>query len=270
VTKSGRAEQLNRTRLRPTHSRKIVGPALQARRGAAYLASLPGAARNTTPLPPTVPGAEGAGGQPGSGSELRRRVATELALISAGAALFLRFGPHDLFVYLGLASLAGAAVALSAKQTRERIWGPVPLPRAVRLRRSAAHLAVLTLPVALLLLACGLYLYGPSVLRLGVLFTFAFYLPWALLQQTLFQFYLLGRLRVLFPLASPLLLSVVDGLLYGMTHFPSGWLLAGLTVACGIVWSYCYHRDRVLLPVAVSHAVLGTAFFCWAMNGGFF
>jgi hypothetical protein len=72
------------------------------------------------------------------------------------------------------------------------------------------------------------------VLRLQVLLTFAFYLPWALLQQTLFQFHLLGRLRVLFPFASPVLLSVVDGVLYGMTHLPSGWLLAGFMVASGI------------------------------------
>jgi membrane protease YdiL (CAAX protease family) len=204
------------------------------------------------------------------GSSLRRRVATELIALTVGATLFLRFGPHNLLVYVGLASLAAAAVGLTARHTRERIWGPAPASRAHRLRRSAVQMAVLTMPVALLFLACGSYLYGTSVLRVQVLITFAFYLPWALLQQTLFQFYLLGRLRVLLPFASPVFLSILDGMLYGMTHLPSGWLLAGLTVMAGIVWSYCYQRDRSLLPIAASHAVLGTAFFCWALNGGVF
>lgn len=207
---------------------------------------------------------------PALGSSLRYRVAAELAALTVGAILFLRFGPHNLFVYTGLALLFGAAVGLTAKHTRERVWGPASAPRAVRVRRSAALMTALTLPVAFLFFIYGYYLYGSSVLRLQVLLTFAYYLPWALLQQTLFQFYLLGRLRVLLPLASPVLLSVVDGVLYGMTHLPSGWLLAGLTVASGVVWSYCYHRDRSLLPIAVSHAVLGTAFFCWALNGGLF
>lgn len=239
---------------------------------------MPVVAPRNPPNPLDVPSPRWTGGDRSSArssalapeARLRRRVAAELLALSFGAALFLRFGPHDLFLYVGLASFAGAAVALSAKDTRERVWGPSAAPRADRLRRSAAHMALLTLPVAFVLLACGLYLHGPSVLRLETVFTLAFYLPWAFLQQALFQFYLLGRLRALFPLASPALLSAVDGLLYGTAHLPSGWLLAGLTVACGIIWSFCYHRDRVLLPLAVSHAVLGTAFFCWAMNGGVF
>jgi membrane protease YdiL (CAAX protease family) len=39
--------------------------------------------------------------------------------------------------------------------------------------------------------------------------------------------------------------------------------LALLTAAAGIVWSWVYQRDRVLMPVALSHALLGTTYFAW-------
>ena len=86
------------------------------------------------------------------------------------------------------------------------------------------------------------------------------YFPWALLQQTLFQFYLLGRLLVLFPKQYVAVPMTITGACFGLVHLPDVWT-ALATVASGIVWSFIYYRYRLLLPLAFSHAALGSAFY---------
>ena len=71
------------------------------------------------------------------------------------------------------------------------------------------------------------------------------YMVWALAQQALLQFYLLGRVRALLPSAPPLVLSVINGVLFGAVHLPDAEVVA-LTVAGGTIWSQIYQRDRVL------------------------
>ena len=44
------------------------------------------------------------------------------------------------------------------------------------------------------------------------------YLPWALIQQILFQFYLLGRVRTFCPSLHPLAPSALNGLIFGLVH----------------------------------------------------
>ena len=92
-----------------------------------------------------------------------------------------------------------------------------------------------------------------------ILLAVAFYLPWALLQQTLFQFYLFGRLLTLLP---PWLAVACTALAYGLVHLPDP-VLSAFTALAGIFWSYVYNRYRRLLPLAVSHACLGAAFHYW-------
>jgi hypothetical protein len=36
-----------------------------------------------------------------------------------------------------------------------------------------------------------------------------------------------------------------------------------VTIIGGILWSYSYHRDRYVLPIAISHALLGSTFYYW-------
>jgi membrane protease YdiL (CAAX protease family) len=43
-------------------------------------------------------------------------------------------------------------------------------------------------------------------------------------------------------------------------HLPDAWLALAACLT-GTVWSYSYLRDRQLLPIAVSHAVLGVSFY---------
>jgi membrane protease YdiL (CAAX protease family) len=76
------------------------------------------------------------------------------------------------------------------------------------------------------------------------------------------------RLRVLLPSLPPLGLAAVNGLVFGAVHLPS-WELAVATAVAGTVWSQAYQRDRVLLPIAFSHALLGTAYFAWVLHSGF-
>ncbi len=103
------------------------------------------------------------------------------------------------------------------------------------------------------------------LLRYSILWRF---IPWSFLQQTIFRFYLLGRLRGLLPLASPSLLAVVNGTAYRLTQLPD-WHVVLVTVVAGIVWSYFYLRDREILPIAISHAILGSTFYYSVTARGF-
>jgi hypothetical protein len=74
------------------------------------------------------------------------------------------------------------------------------------------------------------------LLTTGLAASVALYIPWAAVQQTLFQFYLHGRLRALLRSASPLLPCALTGTCYGLVHLPD-LRLAALTSGAGIVWS---------------------------------
>lgn len=203
----------------------------------------------------------------------RRRVALELGALGAGAALYLALLPRrPAALDAALAVLALGAVAWSASRDPERIWGPVPGPRRERLRRATGRMAALTLPVVGLFaawrvgrdVAAGAGWSGAAAgLAPGALAAvLPLYVAWALVQQALVQRYLLDRLRVLLPSAPPLLTVTVSGLLFGAVHLPD-WSLAALVAVAGAAWSDCYRRHRLLLPVALSHAVLGATYFAW-------
>ena len=88
------------------------------------------------------------------------------------------------------------------------------------------------------------------------------YLPWALLQQTLFQFYLLGRVRTLCPSLHPLAQSALNGLIFGLVHTTDIWIVLVAALG-GTLWSLLYLRFRRLWPLAVSHAFVATTFYYW-------
>jgi membrane protease YdiL (CAAX protease family) len=204
-------------------------------------------------------------------SGLRRRAAIELGILGSSTALFFAVMPtRPLEADMALALLALVLVGLSARETRTRFWGPVEPSWSARFRRSSGLVLGLGLPVVLAFGASAALaleqrsagavlgrLFGP-----GFWAVLAPFVPWAVVQQTLFQFYLLGRLRALLPEAAPLVPVVLTGLAYGAVHLPDREL-ALLTAAAGILWSFSYERDRVLLPVALSHALLGTTYFAW-------
>jgi hypothetical protein len=214
---------------------------------------------------------------------MRLRMVAELLTLALLTGLFLAFAPdnyHNTGTYFGLALVAFGLVAFGRTETRERIWGPPESPAFDRVRRCTVNMSMFTIPPIALFLILGLaqrYVW-PSIqfedvpkpitpmVSLHFLAALVIYPLWAMLQQTLFQFYLLGRLRALLPFASPLLLSTLNGFAYGLVHLPSGYLLTLVTILGGIVWSYSYYRDRYVFPIALSHGLLATTFYYWIIG----
>lgn len=198
-----------------------------------------------------------------------RSVAWELAAIGAATAAFVASfqvrPPYVDFV------LAGAAVALivgSAARSR-RLWalaGPAE-PHATR-RAWLATLAFTAVALAGLALA-GLLAADragtPASARFAnghMLAAAALYLPWALLQQCIFQFYLFGRWLRVVPLPLGVALTAAS---FAAVHFPR-WPVMLVTLCAGAVWALAYLRWRRLLPLALSHALLGTALHYWVFD----
>jgi CAAX prenyl protease-like protein len=201
---------------------------------------------------------------------LRTRIFLELSLLGASTAGFLLLFPERPWgVDLGLALLALGLIGLNAGFTRNAIWGRFPLSETGRLRRC--------LVITLGLTACGVF--GMLALGMGMAYTqggweevfrriftwrlfpaIGLYFPWALLQQTLFQFYLLGRLRVLIPSKSPLPAIALTGIGYALVHLPD-WGITVMTSLAGLFWSSLCYAFRVLSPLALSHSILGSTFY---------
>src|SRR6266404_1022765 len=202
---------------------------------------------------------------------IRGKVAVELGVIAVLTAVFLLLFPRrSPAVDVGLAGFALLALAVSATYTKKVIWAASPPPVAEkRFNRCIAVVFWVTVPPALLfLLIGGIVAYrnggwpavADRVFNWRILAAFGCYLPWALMQQTLLQFYLLGRLLALFPKRLLFVPMMITGTCFGLVHLPDVWT-ALVTVASGVVWSFIYYRYRLLLPLALSHAALGSAFY---------
>jgi len=203
----------------------------------------------------------------------RRRAAIELLILGLLATGFLALFPRrPISVDLVLAVLASVLVLLNAGYTRTHIWGL--LPRQVEgtdWRPGVFVTMTLTVLVVLVFFLIGvavgyqgadwpgakariLHPYLPTAVLL--------YVPWALIQQILFQFYLLGRVCTLCPSLHPLAQSLLNGLVFGVVHTTDIWILL-LAALGGTLWSFLYLRYRRLWPLVVSHALIGTTFYYW-------
>jgi len=204
---------------------------------------------------------------------VRARVALELLTLTILAATFLSFFPRrPLAVDVSLALCALGLLGLNARYTREVIWARFPPNRSSGgLNPCLTATMAVTLGAVLGFLVAGIVIgYGTGgwdavvarVLNWKLLLAICVYFPWALLQQTLFQFYLLGRLRALFPAVHPIVLSSFNGVAYALVHLPDVWITM-MTAFGGVFWSYMYYQYRLVLPLALSHAVLGSTFYYW-------
>jgi membrane protease YdiL (CAAX protease family) len=190
----------------------------------------------------------------------------ELAtLLSLAAGVLLLFPQRPTWVNLLLAGLGLLLLLANGRYTRQVVWArhPAEGDRRQRDLRCTVAAGAFTLLGALALAALSLGLDGGARLRQpqapAVL---PLYFAWALLQQYLFQFYLLGRLLVVLPVAPAITLT---GLAFASAHLPH-LALAAATLVPGLVWTALYYRYRSLLPLAVSHAVLGSCLFHWIIG----
>lgn len=195
--------------------------------------------------------------------KVKKILLVELSLILGAAVVFLTLVPErPAFINMSLASLAVLWVTGTQHFTRHSVWARVPvngvLPDRARSGwRAAGVFTVLGLVVIAVLGDYDTHVWRPPAA--GIPVAVIVYILWGLLQQYLFQYYLLGRLLVLLPHTLAIGLT---GITYALVHVhDAGILLA--TVPTGIIWAVLYYRYRTLLPLAISHGVLAVAFNYW-------
>ena len=211
-------------------------------------------------------------------SNLKSRLRFELlALIILTIVFLVLFPQRPTYVDVAMALFALLLLSLNVSFTKTVVWGQFPPTdrKKDRIRACTVSVLMMTLPLIAGCLGAGMAIGYSShgwdgaldrVSNWHILVVICLYVPWALLQQTLFQFYLLGRLLSLFPsgLAIP-----CTGIAYGLVHLPDFWITLA-TAASGIVWTYLYYRYRVLTPLALSHAALGSTFYYWVYGRDLF
>ena len=198
-----------------------------------------------------------------------RSVALELAAIGIAAIVFVAtFQVRPPYLDFALAAAAVALIVASAARSR-RLW---TLARSVDPAGArGAWLAALSFTAAALVVLAAVAVFAaraagdPPLERFGnwhMLAAAALYLPWALLQQYIFQFYWFGRWLQLVPAAAAVALTAVA---FAAVHFPR-WPVMAVTLVAGTAWALIYLRWRRLLPLALSHALLGTALHYWVFG----
>ncbi len=198
-----------------------------------------------------------------------RSVILELAAIGAAAVVFVAtFQVRPPYVDFVLAAAAVALIVLSTARSR-RLWALARSadPMGVRgawiaaLAFTTAALVVLAV-IALVAAREGSMTAGERFGNWHILVVAALYFPWALLQQYIFQFYWFGRWLRLVPVGVAVAVTAVA---FAAVHFPR-WPVMAVTLIAGTAWSLIYYRWRSVVPLAVSHALLGTALHYWVFG----
>ena len=199
-----------------------------------------------------------------------RSVMLELAAIGAAALVFVAtFQVRPPYLDFVLAAAAVALIAFSAARSR-RLWA---LARSVDPTgaRGAWIAALAFTAVALVVLAVMAVIVARagghtraravrqlahaggrcSVLTVGA--ASAVHLSVLLVRPV-------AAARRPWPLAVAL-----TAVAFAAVHFPR-WPVMGVTLVAGTAWALIYYRWRSLVPLAVSHALLGTALHYWVFG----
>ena len=200
----------------------------------------------------------------------RTWVAIELGAIAIAALVFVgtvRVRPP--YLDFALAAAAVALIALSARRSA-RLWLATSAAGEARAREAwLASIAVTAGALIVLgaLAALGTFnATGSSLFERArnwhIVIAIALYFPWALLQQYIFQFYLLGRLLHVIGAPAAIALTAIA---FACVHFPR-WPVMAVVAIAGAVWALIYFRHRTIVPLAASHAVLGSALHYWVFG----
>ena len=185
----------------------------------------------------------------------RRRAAADLALL-AGLSLGLLFGSTRLG---GLAETALLAAFLALAAACALDSGP-SLARAAGLlagdRRAWRDAALVTLaPLAIL---AATFVASERRVSAAAVDASLRYALFAAAQQMVLGPVVVRRFRVLF--RGDALPAVLGGaFLFSFLHFPNFGLMCA-TLAMGAAWAALFLRHGTVVPLAASHAVLGSAF----------
>lgn len=198
-----------------------------------------------------------------------RSVVLELAGIGAAALVFVAtFQVRPPYLDFVLAAAAVGLIVFSSARSR-RLWSlarsvdPTGVRGAWKAALAFTAAALAALAVAALLVARAAAV--PAAERFGnwhMLAAAGLYFPWALLQQYIFQFYWFGRWLALVPVPAAVALTAVA---FAAVHYPR-WPVMAVTLVAGCVWALIYYRWRALVPLAISHALLGTALHYWVFG----
>jgi hypothetical protein len=209
---------------------------------------------------------------------LKRRLLAELLSLGMFTIIFLVVFPkRSIYIDGLLATIALCLILWNARFTKTCVWGQFPLrdDLRTRVRRSYTLAGTFTLLVVLAFAAIAFTLgyrelgWEGGWARLSnshLPMAFLLYLPWALLQQFLFQFYLLGRFLSLLPASVAV---VATGTVYSLVHLPEV-TVALASAPAGIFWTFLYRRDRLLLPLGLSHALIASTFYYWVYGRDLF
>jgi len=197
----------------------------------------------------------------------RQSVALELAAIGGAALIFVAtFRVRPAYVDFVLAGIAVALIAASAARSR-KLWDVVRSPGATAVREAWIASGAFTAVAVAVLVGVAIGTVGAPVLAARasnwhIAAAIPLYFAWALLQQYIFQRFLLVRLLHLLPPAGAI---AITALAFSSVHFPRWPVMALVVIAC-TVWSTIYYRTRALLPLAASHALLGSVLHYWVFG----
>lgn len=212
---------------------------------------------------------------------LRRKAAIELGTMCMGTIFYFLLSGlwRTTKVDMAFGAVGLVFVLWSARETRDRFWERPDKSYLVRLKESFLLSAAVSIPVLTLFAVMGAALaletsgqwtdVSTRILSPHLLKALPLYIVWAFVQQFLFQFYLMSRLRVLAPSAPYLLLALINGVFFSAVHITE-WQVALPTFVSGVVWSLIYLKYRCLPPLAVSHALLGGTYFHWVLGRNVF
>lgn len=116
------------------------------------------------------------------------------------------------------------------------------------------------LPALVVIMTTG-YLRGTLQLTWHIFPILILYPLWGTIQQFLVISLVAGNLQDLFPSRSkqPLILAVTAAL-FGLIHYPFGWLMAG-TFVLALFYGSVFLRERNVFAMGLFHGWLGAIFF---------